>query len=96
MKSLDNIRGVLTANKARLFEKYHLSLLAIFGSYTRNQQTSNSDIDIMVEFDQPIGIGFIDLALELELLLSQKVDLVSKNGIKPKYLQSISQELHYV
>ena len=50
----------------------------------------------MVEFDQPIGIGFIDLALELELLLSQKVDLVSKNGIKPKYLQSISQELHYV
>lgn len=96
MKSLQEIRTTLSINKDRLFNKYGLKLLAIFGSYARNQQSNTSDVDILVEFDKPIGVEFIDLALELETLLNEKVDLVSKNGIKPKYFQSISQELNYV
>jgi uncharacterized protein len=50
----------------------------------------------MVDFSQPIGIRFIDLAEELEQLLHQKVDLVSRNAIKPKYYKAIEQELIYV
>ena len=80
----------------RLTEKYGLSLLAVFGSYGRGQQTENSDVDILVDFNKPIGVEFIDLADELEKLLNLKVDLVSKNGVRPQYLKQIEQELSYV
>ena len=70
--------------------------MAIFGSYARNQQTEESDLDILVEFNRPIGLAFIDLAEELEHILKLKVDLVSKKGLKERYLKSIEQELEYV
>jgi predicted nucleotidyltransferase len=96
MKSLEDINTILSSDKDRLFRKYGLKLLAVFGSYARNQQNEKSDIDILVEFEKPVGIEFIDLAVELETILKEKVDLVSKNGLKPKYFNSISQELNYV
>lgn len=76
--------------------KYGIKVLAIFGSYGRGQETKESDVDILVDFKRPIGIEFIDLAQELENLLEIKVDLVSKNGIKPEYLKQIESELNYV
>lgn len=96
MKSLQDIRNTLSTNKKSLFDKYGLRGLAIFGSYARNQQNDKSDVDILVEFEKPVGIEFIDLAQDLENILNEKVDLVSKSGLKPKYFQSISNELNYV
>ena len=96
MTSLADIKATLKSNKQRLTEKYGLSLLAVFGSYGRGQQTENSDVDILVDFQKPIGIEFIDLANELEKLLKLKVDLVSKNGVRPQYMKQIEQELSYV
>jgi uncharacterized protein len=96
MLNLKTVKDTLLAHKQRLSIKYGLSKLAIFGSYARNQQTDDSDLDILVEFDRPIGSEFIDLADELEQLLRVKIDLVSKKGIKEKYLKSIEKELDYV
>jgi predicted nucleotidyltransferase len=96
MTSLTEIKNTLKSNKQRLTEKYGLSFMAIFGSYGRGQQTETSDIDILVDFQKPIGIEFIDLAIELEKLLKTKVDLVSKNGIRPQYLKQIESDLSYV
>ena len=96
MTSLAEIHHTLTSNKQRLIDKYGLSVMAIFGSYGRGQQTENSDIDILVEFNKPIGVEFIDLADELEKLLKIKVDLVSKKGVKPQYLKQIEPDLNYV
>lgn len=96
MASLNEYKSILKENKQHLIEKYGLSLLAIFGSYSRNQQRINSDIDILVDFKKPIGIEFIDLADELETLLKIKVDLVSLKGVKPQYYKTIEQELLYV
>ena len=96
MTILTDIKATLKSNKQRLTEKYGLSLLAVFGSYGRGQQTENSDVDILVDFNKPIGVEFIDLADELEKLLNLKVDLVSKNGVRPQYLKQIEQELSYV
>lgn len=96
MTTLLEIKETLKNNKARLVTKYGLSDIAIFGSYGRGQQTANSDIDILVDFERPIGIEFIDLADELEKLLGTKVDLVSRNGIKPDYFNSIETDLKYV
>lgn len=96
MKNLLEIKSVLSHHKQVLVNKYGLKFIAIFGSYTRAEQRKDSDIDILVDFDIPIGIEFIDLADELEEILKQKVDLVSKNGVKPKYLELIEEELIYV
>jgi predicted nucleotidyltransferase len=96
MRSVQDIQRTLAANKVQLFAKYDIKQMGIFGSYARNQQNEQSDIDILVDFQKPVGIEFIDLALELEKILQKKVDLVSRNGLKPKYLKSIADELSYV
>lgn len=86
----------LERQKDSLFERYAIRKLAVFGSVSRGDNSEDSDLDILVEFNRPIGIRFIDLADELEELLNVKVDLVSKDGIKPRYLKQIEQDLSYV
>ena len=92
----ENITNILKANKLDLLARYHLKSIGIFGSFTREDFNNYSDIDILIDYDQPIGIEFIDLAEELEKILNLKVDLVSKNGVKPKYLEEIQKDLVYV
>ncbi len=96
MKNIQDIKTILGKHKHQLVLKYGLTFIAIFGSYTQGKQTKDSDIDILVDFDKPIGVEFILLANELEKILNHKVDLVSKKGIKPKYLKSIETDLNYV
>ena len=96
MKSLQEIKSTLNNNKEYLFTEYPIKSLAIFGSYARNDQDNNSDLDLLVEFNEKIGIRFIDLANEIEKIIGFKVDLVSKKGIKDKYYQSILSDLIYV
>lgn len=96
MKALVDIKNLLSENKHRLLEKYPIKSLGIFGSYSRNEQKENSDVDILVEFSGKIGIRFIDLAEEIEGILKVKVDLVSRNAIKDKYFKSISSKIIYV
>jgi uncharacterized protein len=96
MSFLSNIQDLLRRVKPGLSSKYHVNTLGLFGSVVRNDFTAESDIDIVVDFSKPIGIEFIDLANELETLLNRKVDLVSKDGIKPKYFREIQPEIIYV
>lgn len=96
MKNLTEIKDKITLNRIALFSKYPIRTLAIFGSFSRKEQTESSDLDILVDFKENIGIKFIDLADELEQLLGIKVDLVSKKGIKEKYLRAIENDLIYV
>lgn len=96
MISLATVKKILRENKSRLSEKYGVCEIAVFGSYSCSQQNDQSDIDILVDFNRPIGIEFIDLAEELEAVLSRKVDLVSKRGIKAEYYKQIESDLIYV
>mgnify|MGYP000725347068 CR=1 FL=1 len=91
MKNISDIKSILDKYKQELMNKYGLAFIAIFGSYSRGDQKIDSDIDILVDFNKPIGIEFIDLADELEKILGQKVDLVSKNGVHQQYLKIIEQ-----
>jgi hypothetical protein len=96
MRTFQEIKQTLDNHKGRLFHEYPIKSMAIFGSYSRREQNDSSDLDILVEFSDKIGVRFIDLADELEDIVGFKVDLVSKNGIKEKYLQSINSDLIYV
>ena len=96
MRSLGEIKSVLSNHKQHLFTDYPIKSMAIFGSFSRNENKENSDLDIVVEFNDKIGIRFIDLADEIENIIGFKVDLVSKKGIKEKYLKAIDSDLIYV
>ena len=96
MSPKDEILLKLRNVKSQLAEKYPIAEMALFGSFSRGDQVDNSDIDILVELNGKIGSGFIDLAEELESTLGRKVDLISKNGIKPMYFNSIEKDLIYV
>lgn len=92
-ESKKNILRILERNKEYLYSKYPIKSLSVFGSIAREEDSDESDVDLLVEFNDEIGIRFIDLADEIESLLHRPVDLVSKNAVKPKYYQSIKQEL---
>ncbi len=96
MKSLEEIEYLLNNHKKSLFSKYPIKSIAIFGSYARNEQKDGSDLDIIVEFKDKIGIQFVDLAEEIENIIGLKVDIVSRNGIKEKYYKAIKSDLIYV
>ena len=96
MTNLQSIQQTLTQLKPELVRRYHVRSLGLFGSVVRDDFTDSSDIDILVDFSQPIGIEFIDLADFIEERFNKKVDLVSRNGIKEKYFQAIESELLYV
>lgn len=83
----------LAALRPALLKRYPIQRLALFGSYARDEATHDSDIDVLVEFGQPVGVQFFDLAQELEILLGHSVDLVSRNGIKPVYYAAIEPDL---
>lgn len=65
----------------------------LFGSYVRGQADEKSDIDILVDLDytQRIGLGFIQMQIDLENILKTKVDLVSSHGLS-KYIQPIIEK----
>jgi predicted nucleotidyltransferase len=96
MDTFKEIKTKLEDQKKRLFEKYPIKTLAIFGSYAHNEQEPTSDLDLMVEFHSRVGSEFIELADELEEILGIKVDLVSKKGIKERYFEKIKEDLIYV
>jgi predicted nucleotidyltransferase len=96
MNTIADIKKILSNHKHLLSEKYPIKNIAVFGSYSRNEQNQKSDIDILVEFNAPIGIEFVDLAEELEKILHSRVDLISKNGVKKSYLDYIEKDLIYV
>ena len=72
------------------FSKQPVLRAYLFGSYSRGKENNESDIDLLVELDysQPIGLEFIQMKLDLQKLLSKKVDLVSARGLS-KYVKPI-------
>lgn len=96
MRNLIQIKRALKELMPELQAKYHVSSIGVFGSVVREDFTTESDIDIIVDFSQPIGISFIDLADLLEKKVNSKVDLFSRKGIKPQYFKEIEHEIVYV
>lgn len=85
--------SVLSAHLPNLAERYKVKSLAAFGSYVRNEQTPNSDLDLLVEFDEPPGLfQFIRLENDLTRLVGTNVDLVMKVALKPNIGKRILSE----
>lgn len=88
--------NLLKEIKPLLEKNYGIKTIALFGSYSRNEQTPESDIDLLVEHSMPLGFKYLDMIYELDKLFKKEVQVVSTNGIKPKYLDAIKPDLIYV
>jgi len=89
------VTKILRDQKPYLAEQFHVIKIGIFGSYARNEYTDKSDLDILVEFDRPVGFEFIRLKDYLETLFEKPVDLVTENALKPMIKDHIMDEVQY-
>ncbi len=79
-------------------QKYPIQSLALFGSYSRNEATEESDIDLLITFsNNEIGYEYLDLYFDLQQLFgNKKIDLVTPAAIQPHYWPFIKEDLYYV
>ena len=96
MNNLAHIKADLSSIKSELADRFGVSSIGLFGSITRNDFTDKSDIDILIDFSRPIGMDFFVLGDLLEAKLNRKVDLITREGIKPRYFEAIKEDLIYV
>jgi predicted nucleotidyltransferase len=94
MQDVEDIKLSLIQHKAELKKIFKVKTIGVFGSYVRGEQKGKSDVDVLVEFEEPIGLfEFMDLEMYLSNLLGTKVDLVSKKALKPHIGEHILKEV---
>ncbi|MBA7543826.1 hypothetical protein ES705_36167 [subsurface metagenome] len=97
MKTFKEIKKSLSEQKPILTEKYKVNLLGVFGSYARGDQHQDSDLDVLIDYeDAPSLITLIELEYYLSEILGVKVDLVTTKGIKHQLKDYILKEVVYV
>jgi predicted nucleotidyltransferase len=88
----ENIIQLLKSQKRRL-KKFGVHSISIFGSVARDKARKQSDIDLLVEFEKPVGLfEFARLKLYLQELLGRKVDLVTPEALRKEFRESILRE----
>jgi predicted nucleotidyltransferase len=88
---------IIQSHKDELQTQYAVKSLALFGSVARNEATANSDIDLLIEFQKPVGLfHFLTVKNCLQEWLNQKVDLVTYAALKSPLKEQILKELIHV
>ncbi len=93
MKDISELKAALERHKGELRERYRVKEIGIFGSYVRGEAEKESDLDILVEFEEAPGLlGFIELEEYLSEILGVEVDLVRKKSIRKELKDDILRE----
>ena len=96
MKTLDEIKKALVAQKDYLATEYGVTIIGVFGSYVRDEQRLDSDIDVLIELDRPPRIsliGLVEVEAYLSDLLGVKVDLAIKRNLRRRIGERILREV---
>jgi len=89
----DEVLSKLIEHYQELTERYGIASLFLFGSVARDEARVDSDVDLLVEFKQPIGLfEFIELQQSLESVLGCKVDLGTKRSLKLQLMDQVFRE----
>lgn len=97
MKKLDDVIKTLDNYKSEVFKNYDIKQLCVFGSLVRGENSVNSDIDMIVEYNiTPDLLKYIELENHLEKILNTKVDLIIKNSIRPELKSDILRDVIYL
>ena len=93
----DDVLAILRAEQPRLRSEFRVKSLALFGSVARDEACAESDVDLLVEFDRPVGLfGLIRLQEYLEGRLGCKVDLGTPGGLKARIRDRVLAESIHV
>lgn len=90
----NDIIEILSRNK-NLLKRYRVKKIGLFGSFSRNESNNESDIDLLVDFEEISLDNFIDLVFELEKIFGRKVDLLTEKGISPYILPYVQNEVRW-
>ncbi|EEP60928.1 nucleotidyltransferase family protein [Sulfurihydrogenibium yellowstonense] len=95
MSNLERIKKILKEHKEEIREKYGVVIVGVFGSVARSEESLDSDVDILVNIEKPIGLKFFELWDYLETILERKVDLLTMQAVnkKPILKESIEKDL---
>ena len=97
MREIERILVAIKNHKLELCTEYPIKKIGVFGSYVRGEERSDSDVDVLVEFEYPIDLfRFLDLEEKLSELFGKRVDLVSKKALKPHIGRQILKEVRYL
>jgi hypothetical protein len=97
MRDIKKIKKILAGHRKELKRRFKIKEIGVFGSYVTGEYKKDSDLDILVEFKEPVGLfEFMDLEEYLQNLLKIKVDLVSKKALKPRIGEYILREVVYI
>ncbi|MFD0673783.1 nucleotidyltransferase family protein [Cohnella sp. GCM10027633] len=91
----EEIQKTINEHKAYIVKVFSVEKIGLFGSFARDEQTEDSDIDLLVEFMQPVGFEFIELKEYLESLFQKPVDLVTANALKPFMKEQVMNEVQF-
>ena len=91
-----DVLAELKKRESEIKERFGVKKIGLFGSRVRGEQKKTSDIDILVEFEEPSFDHFMDLSFFLEDLFGKTVDLITTNGISPYIAPSIRKEVVWV
>jgi predicted nucleotidyltransferase len=96
MKTIAEMKEILQAQKPYLAERYGVTEIGVFGSYVRGEQRPESDLDILIELEDPPRIsllGLVNLENYLSDLLGVKVQVAIKEDLKPRLSAYILEEV---
>jgi len=97
MKTLDEIETTLKEQMPFLQEQFKVKKMGIFGSIARGEQEEADDVDILVQFSEPIGsIKYLNLENYLSSILGIEVDLVLKMGLSYRIAQEVQREVLFI
>jgi len=97
MKNVEEIEKIIKREKEELLRRYKIKNIGIFGSYAKNSAKEKSDIDLIVEFEEPVSLlGVIKAENYLTELLGIRVDLVPKEDIRKELKETILKEVIYI
>ena len=93
MLTKGEITRILQENLPYLASEYAVKRIGLFGSYAKDMPTESSDIDMVVEFDRPIGFRFVEFTEYLEGLLGKRVDVLTPAGIQGIRIERIARSI---
>ena len=82
--------------KPLLYRDYSVKEIGLFGSFSDETFTEESDIDLLVEFERPIDWKFFSIEIYLKKIFNRKIDIVTKNALKEQIKESILKQVNYV
>jgi len=88
-----DVLNILKAHEKEIKKKFGVRNIGIFGSYARGEEKETSDVDVLVEFEEPTFRNFMGLVFFLEDLFGREVDLVTTKGMSPHIRPHVEKEV---